>query len=101
MTTPVRGHLATVGSPAEAYLVAWAEVADRAGDPERLRVELASVKVQIEERRRARRHLDPIPWLDYLRDQIPVEIAAAEERRDLAAWLLLLAQDAPGYLGEE
>lgn len=99
--TPIRGHLAHVGSPAEAYLVAWAEVADRTPDPERLRAELAGVLAQLEERRRTRRHLGSVPWLTYLRDRIPDDIAAAEERRDLAGWLLLLAQDAEGYVGEE
>jgi hypothetical protein len=108
--TPIRGHLARVGSPAEAYLVAWAEVADRAGDPEVLRAELYSAQTT---QHRRERHPDPYwrewysrrgwGWPAYratLRSLLHA-IFEVEERRDLAGWLLLLAQDAEGYVGEE
>lgn len=108
--TPIRGHLARAGSPAEADLIAWAEVADQTPNPERLRAELYGVQAS---QHRRERHPDPYwrewysrrgwGWPAYratLRGLLQA-IPEAEERRDLAGWLLLLAQGAEGYVGEE
>lgn len=108
--TPVRGHLARVGSPAEAYLVAWAEV-DTGPEHVVAAQELAvrtlahvtALRLSPDPVQRERWGRRGIMWRagQAMRRAAVQAVYATQERADLAGWLLLLAQDAEGYVGEE
>lgn len=115
MTEPtvIRGHLAEVGSPAEAYLVAWGEVLPRVDA--QIDLEVARQRCLDELAAVAAARTSPDLYIreswgrrgwrwqtgQALRRAAVQELYAAGERADLAPYLLLLAQGARGYLGEE
>lgn len=111
--TVIRGHLAEVGSPAEAYLVAWGEVLPRV-DPQ-IDLEVARQRCLDELAAVTAARTSPDLYIratwgrrgwrwqtgQAVRRAAVQELHAFIERADLAGYLLLLAQDARGYLGEE